>query len=412
MVPAAAAADAPDGWDPRVTDYARFVERARGLEFEHPVRVQFLSERAFRRAAATWYAQPTSQEREDAERRAADLLALGLVTERFDVLAATEVVDTSATLGWYDEEREEMVVRGTDVDDVDVQLTIVHELTHVLQDQHFDLSRLDARASTAGELAAVGALIEGDATLVEQKFLASKPRAVQDAYRETLAADDDARATADGRAAWPLVYDLWAAFEYDLAPTALGAVVAEHGRAGVDDLFRSPPRSEEAIVDPVALAQDDRPRRVALPRFEVGERPRGPADDVGAFSLYLVLSARIPWRDALRAVDGWGGDRVRSYRQATEGGERGCVKLAVVGDTEADTRELDRAFRRWARAMPDGAASVGREGDRVVVAACATGVAPTSGDDAMQRAYDRLWERTDRLRRTREATARATMPGW
>ena len=36
-------------------------------------------------------------------------------------------------------------MRGTDLTDVDVRITLVHELTHALQDQHFDLTKLDER---------------------------------------------------------------------------------------------------------------------------------------------------------------------------------------------------------------------------------------------------------------------------
>src|SRR5687767_10540895 len=35
--------DHPDAWDPRVSDLAAFVEDERGLEFDHPVHVDFLT---------------------------------------------------------------------------------------------------------------------------------------------------------------------------------------------------------------------------------------------------------------------------------------------------------------------------------------------------------------------------------
>lgn len=34
----------PSAWDPRVTDLVAFVERERGLRFEHPVAIDFLDE--------------------------------------------------------------------------------------------------------------------------------------------------------------------------------------------------------------------------------------------------------------------------------------------------------------------------------------------------------------------------------
>jgi hypothetical protein len=118
---------------------------------------------------------------------------------------------------------------------------------------------------------------------------------------------------------------------------------------------------------------------------------------MGAFTLYLVLAARIPWPDALRAAEGWGGDRYRSYVTTVDGVERGCVRMAVVGDTDTDTDELHGALRAWAREMPEGAARVARDDGSVVVSACATDAVLEPRDAAMQTAYDRLWERTDSM---------------
>jgi len=73
-------------------------------------------------------------------------------------------------------------VRGTDLTDVDVRVTIVHELTHALQDQHFDLTKLDDAVETEGEDFALTALVEGDATSIEDDYLFSLPQAEQDAY--------------------------------------------------------------------------------------------------------------------------------------------------------------------------------------------------------------------------------------
>src|SRR5438552_11346890 len=61
--------------------------------------------------------------------------------------------------------------------DVDGQKTIMaHELSHALQDQHFDLRRFEhwPKGDSDAELAA-HALIEGDATLTMALYVASNP---------------------------------------------------------------------------------------------------------------------------------------------------------------------------------------------------------------------------------------------
>ncbi len=376
-----------------------FVERTRRLHFRHPVKVRFLSDAAFRAAAASWYGDTTPEDREMADLESADLLALGLVTAPFDSLGAEESSDVEDTTGWYDQKTQTLTIRGTHLDDTEVRLTIVHELTHALQDQRFDLDALDDRAKSGGASTALSALVEGDATRIEHEYLWSLPQRTQDAYWNTL--DDSSGPVTEPEqttpTASPLVFDLWDSFDYDLSPTALEIVVKAHGPHGVDELFKQLPRSEEAIVDPVALERRDAPIPVKLPAFAPGETARGPADDWGAYSWYLVLASRIPWQQALAAVEGWGGDRYRSYVQTVDGVERGCVRAAVIGDTDVDTAELETALVQWAAALPSGAAQVVRDGARSVVSACTTGVAPSSADGALQLAYNRLWERTNEL---------------
>ena len=395
---AAAEQKAPPEWDPRIAPYVEIVEQARGLGFERPVRVRFLSDAAFRKAATAWYDDVTDEDRELADLETSDLLALGLATEPLDLLEAEQEADAEGTYGWYDDEREEMVVRGTNVGNVDVRVTIVHELVHALQDQHFDLEMLQSRVRTAGEQFALDAIVEGDASRVELEYLWSLPQKEQDAYWAAYeAVDTSAAGEADAAPSYPLVLALFSAIDYDLAPVALDVAVASRGRGAIDRLLRSPPRSEESIIDPVALDEHDSPAPVELPAFGVGEAPKGPADDWGAFSWYLLLASRIPWHDALDAAEGWGGDRYRSFVRTTGAGEQGCVRLAVTGDTARDTDQLEAAIGAWVTAMPPGVGQSTRHDERVVLSACATGAAATPSDDALQDAYDRLWERTDQM---------------
>ena len=52
-----------------------------------------------------------------------------------------------------------------------LKIIIVHELVHVLQDQHFGLDRLLSDATNSDEIIARQALAEGDATLAETLYL-------------------------------------------------------------------------------------------------------------------------------------------------------------------------------------------------------------------------------------------------
>ncbi len=135
-----------------------FVERERGLAFKGPVRVAVLEERAFADRAV-------ASESEDAEELAntqAVLHAMGLLSRDVDLKEAVDRFLEASVLGFYDPETDELVVRGSRVTPL-MRTTLVHELVHALEDQHFDLHREDL-----GDEALTGftALIEGSALRV------------------------------------------------------------------------------------------------------------------------------------------------------------------------------------------------------------------------------------------------------
>jgi hypothetical protein len=71
------------------------------------------------------------------------------------------------------------------------------------------------------------------------------------------------------------------------------------------------------------------------------------------------------------------------------------VRIAITGDTETDTAELTDAFSQWAAALPAGAATSERVGDRVQVTACDTGATPAPSEDTLDAAVTLLVDRND-----------------
>ena len=110
--------------------------------------------------------------------------ALGFIDGKVDLLRAFDTSQSSGTLAYYDENERDIVVRGTTLD-VAHRVTLAHELTHVLQDQHFNLTKLHLQASRSdtGDPSAFKALVEGDAVRIQQAYLKQLPKADQKAVR-------------------------------------------------------------------------------------------------------------------------------------------------------------------------------------------------------------------------------------
>ena len=135
----AAAASTPE-WDARVRPIAAKVEQLRGLKFEHAVPIVFTTRRRFRRLVLEQGRQGLDSlgakgiAREDTVMRALGLMKPAQSLESLQAQATDDVA------AFYDWRTKRIVIRGRDVG-LAAEPTIADELTHVLQDQHFDLER-------------------------------------------------------------------------------------------------------------------------------------------------------------------------------------------------------------------------------------------------------------------------------
>ena len=358
----------PDRWDPRVATLAQFVERERGHSFKHPVYVDFLTAPEYTERTRTDEESLAPEEIEDVEQGEALLRAFGLITGDVSLLDTVNDLTDTGTLAYYDSEAERVAVRGTEVTP-SLSLTLVHELTHVLQDQVFDLDRFDEddESVTDGQLAAFRALAEGDADRIENEYFDSLSGDEQKAV-DGAAEDDSVAVEADPSQAIAALF---------AAPYMLGdafvAVLDAVAHAKIDEAFVKPPTTEEHILDPFDYLDGDRARPVDAPDVDGLEVVED--GDFGAVTLLVVLAERVELRQALTAVTGWGGDAYAVFRR----GGRTCARINVTGDKPSDTEELDVAFRAWVAAAPRNTAKTSRNGDLVQVESCDPGSGTTAG---------------------------------
>jgi len=356
----------PDEWDPRVADLARFVEDERGLTFDHPVFVDFLAADAYTDQTTDDEATAPASEQARLDRFGAELRALGVASGDLDLFAALNQVSDGGTLAFYDPTDQRVRVRGTTMT-VGLEVTIVHELTHALQDQHFDLERLYDDELDTGASTAFRGLAEGDALRVEEAYMAdvlteAERQAYDEEYAEELATSE--QATADVP---PFVSATFG------APYALGQpftlmLTNRDGNEGVDRAFETPPSTEEHLFDPASfLAEEGADRGVELGFGDDAEL----LDEApfGATSWYLFLAERIDPKVAFEAALGWNGDRFA----AVERDGITCVRVAFAGDTEDDEDEMTAALTAWLEAMPGEEAELVEVGEHPVLEACDPG---------------------------------------
>ena len=111
-VPSAHAAS----WDPRIEPIARAVEKLRGLKFEHPVPVDFLSVAAFKKNIAVNPKKLSADDKEQIQRAQSQLRSIGLLPDDVDLIDATSSLRTSGVLALYDPATKRATVRGKKLD--------------------------------------------------------------------------------------------------------------------------------------------------------------------------------------------------------------------------------------------------------------------------------------------------------
>ena len=356
---AVAPVKAPAQWDARVLPIVNFVEKARGLTYKHPVPVRFLTAAQYSKETRT--SGSTSAADKVKERQyEGELRAIGLVPYGTDLSQAGDELADNGTLAFYDDQRKEVVVRGTDLT-VSLRVTLAHELTHVLQDQHFGTNRDFA---TSGEDTAFRALIEGDADRIENMYVDQLSPADSDAYDSASNNDNSSSPNV------PVALEQLFAAPYALGDAFVEFLVQARGVAGLDIAMRTPPTNEAALFDPFTFLGGQKVTPVASPKLGKGERKIDDGD-FGSVAWFLMLASHVDERVALRAVDGWAGDAYTGY----ESGGRTCLRMRFLGVTAGDGDEMAAALTSWSAAFPKGTATITHDGASVDVQSCDMGAA-------------------------------------
>jgi hypothetical protein len=248
----------------------------------------------------------------------------------------------SQVLGFYEPQRDEMVVVGSPATSGGgSSLVWAHELEHAVQEHRFHLpSQLLAMRGESDRQRAASAIAEGEAMLVMLVVNGDGKRDV-----ESLDLEEAALAQQAAGLEAPGVPDF---FIQDLVfPYATGlATVLRAYEAGswsaVDRLLAHPP------ADTAALLHPDEARGV--PTVPVSALPPVPAgwqevltDTVGEWGLAFLLGRRLPHEQANALATAWDGDRLRLIRE-TSNPQRWALAWRITCRSEAQRQALEDAL--------------------------------------------------------------------
>ena len=250
---------------------------------------------------------------------------------------------TEQVAGYYDPKAQQFYL--ADWIELEGQKPVMaHELTHALQDQHFNLKRFEKwpKGDSDAELAA-HALIEGDATLAMTLYMAKHPM-VALAFIRSLGTQETSSEQFK-RAPRALRESLL--FPYEAGSNWATQVYRRGGWDMVSKAFTKLPQSTEQIIHYEKYRSREEPVKVRLPDIssQLGSDWKRVDSDVnGEFGYFLILSGFIPKKEAQRASEGWGGDQSSLYEN-TRTGQLLLTHLSVW-DTPKDAGDFFQAYAK------------------------------------------------------------------
>jgi hypothetical protein len=323
------------------------VSRLRQLEIKAPVAKGVRSREEIRSYLVTRIQEEYQPDELAIEGRV--LKRLRLIPQDMDMYEYALNLLTEQVAGYYDPKTKTFYL--ADWLSVEVQKPIMaHELTHALQDQHFDVKPFLERVKGNDDLMlARSSVLEGDAVAVMidymmepmgmtflqipdlKQFMGAASAAVEGEYKLFATA--------------PAYFRETLVFPYTSGLAFMQSYRKVHKWPEVRKLYEDLPKSTEQILHPEKyLGARDDPTEVPAQGVEL--LPKGSwksiySNVMGEFTTQLVLKEFLEDGVAEKAAAGWDGDLVELLRDDSG---REALALRSVWDTERDAVEFFDAY--------------------------------------------------------------------
>jgi len=328
-----------------ISDVAGQVEQVRGLKFERPVTPEPVSQRRIAQLLADALAQSFPREMQDRREKAWE--TIGVLPKGTDLYQAVIDLQGSQVIGFYDTISHKLVFIGSENPTPYQRYTLAHELTHALDDQHFNLSRLDVLQNSCQDerLAALSSLVEGNAVETQVRW-AGRYLTPEDIQRLL----EEQRSFPPPPAGIPEFVQNLFIFPYPNGQRFVEALMAKGGEEAVNRAMRNPPVSTEQILHPDKYP-GDRPVATTAPDIasELGEGWMAvDFEDVGEGWLETMLALRLTQPEATEGADGWDGGQYRAWSKD----DQTVVEMKTEWDTVEEAQQFDEDLRKWLGDQP------------------------------------------------------------
>lgn len=321
------------------------VSKLRGLKVQQPVKSGVKSRKEIEQIVIHDFDDSITPAETEAANKT--MIAFGLVSKDFQYREFMIRLLTEQVAGFYEPKTKEFFL--ADWNPLELQKPVMaHELTHALQDQHFNLRRFEKWPKGDGDRElAIHALIEGDATaLMIEYFL--RPLG-QDITKIPLSALKMMTSQTDspGMAVFssaPKSIRNSLVFPYGQGAIFSQAIIKESGWNGLSQAYTDLPQSTEQVLHPIKYIRHEMPVKVQLADLTSlldKSWKRLVADINGEYGYYLVLSEFLNQEQSETASAGWGGDQYALYENAS-----GKLLLAHLSTWDSEN-EADEFFRAY-----------------------------------------------------------------
>lgn len=285
------------------------------------------------------------------------LRKLGLIPETMDYKAFIIRLLTEQVGGFYDSDKQTFFIASW-LSSEEQKPVMIHELTHALQDQHFDVEKImkeDRSLQNDDRILAHQSVMEGDGMVVMLQYLLEP---VKRHFSQLLDLSSIMQAQMlSMQMQFPVFKEAPAYLrETLLFPYGYGASFLQYAWRkspswqAVNSLYSDLPASTEQIMHPEKyFGERDNPKSANAEDIAARMAPDwkiAGKNVLGEFTLGLFMSLQLTEERSRRAAAGWGGDQVLLLEN-DDG--KNAVLIATVWDGAEDAGKFYSAMDEWFR---------------------------------------------------------------